>query len=195
MRSCSGADANHVLDQRGGDQHRAVVVHDNKIVGIDGDAAAADRLLPIDKGESGHRGRGGCARAPDVEAGLENARDVAHGPVGDEAGHAALLHPRAQDVAEDSGIGDAHRVGDHNAAGWRLLDRRSRRARRGPRSRSGEILARGNEAQGECASDYARLPGTNWARPSHPNPPQSMLEQNCRDCRCRHGFQRIDDVA
>ena len=54
MRSCSGATANHVLDERGWDQHRAVVVDDDKIVGIDAHSAAADRLLPIDKGEAGH---------------------------------------------------------------------------------------------------------------------------------------------
>src|SRR3984957_9732380 len=63
--------ASHVLDESGRDQHGAVVVNHNKIVGIDGDAAAADRLLPIDEGEAAHGGRGGCARAPEVEAGVE----------------------------------------------------------------------------------------------------------------------------
>ena len=41
----------------------------------------------------------------------------------------------------------------------------------------------------------ARLPGSNRSRSSHPDPAQSMLEQNGRDCRRRHGFQRIHDVA
>ena len=84
-------DPDYVLDERGRNQHRAIVVHDNDIVGIDGDAAAADRLLPIDEGETSHRGRRGCALAPDVKTGLENARHVAHDPVGDKGRYAALL--------------------------------------------------------------------------------------------------------
>ena len=68
IRSCSGAEANHVLDQNGWDHHRAVVVNHDKIVRIDGDAAAADGFLPIDEGESSDRGRSGGALAPDGKA-------------------------------------------------------------------------------------------------------------------------------
>src|SRR5277367_4951520 len=67
------SDAGHLIDERGRDEDRAVVVHDNHIVGIDAHAATADWLLPIDKGETGYGGRSGCARTPNGEAGLENA--------------------------------------------------------------------------------------------------------------------------
>ena len=62
MRSCSGARRTTSSTSAAGIRHCAVVVSDDKIVGIDSDAAAADRLLPIDEGEAGHRGRSGCAR-------------------------------------------------------------------------------------------------------------------------------------
>src|ERR1700734_2990010 len=82
------SDAGNIIHERGWDQHRAVVVHDNHIVGIDAHAATADRLLPIDKGKAGHRGGSRRARTPNGEAGLENACHVAHGPVRNKSSHA-----------------------------------------------------------------------------------------------------------
>src|ERR1700722_12101652 len=188
-------DANHRLAEGGWNQHRAVVVNDHKIVGIDAHAAAADGFLPIDEGETSDRGRGGCALTPDGEAGVEDARHVAHAPVGDKARHASLLYPRTEDIPEDAGVRDAHRVGHRDAAWRHVLNRRSRRARGGPGSRRSEVLTRRNEAQSERAPDNARLPGSNRSRSSHPDPAQSMLEQDGRNRRGRHGFQSVDDVA
>src|SRR6185437_16344220 len=41
----------HLLDQIGRDEHRAVAVGDDDIIGEDRDSATADRLLPADEGK------------------------------------------------------------------------------------------------------------------------------------------------
>src|SRR5690606_31339435 len=105
-----------LLDERLRDHDGTVVVRDDDVVRKDGDAAATDRLVPAAEGETGDGGRRGGALAPDVEAGREHAGDVAHHAVGDEPGDTALLHARAENVAEDAGIGRSHRVGDGDAA-------------------------------------------------------------------------------
>ena len=73
MRSCSGATRATSSTSAAGISYRAVVVHDNNIVGIDAHAATADRLLPIDKGKAGHRGGSRRARTPNGEADLDVA--------------------------------------------------------------------------------------------------------------------------
>src|SRR4029079_15927576 len=56
-------------------------------------------------------------------------------------------------------------------------------------------FARRNEPQREGAPDDAGLPGTNGPRSPYPHPAQAMLDEDRRDRRGRHGFQRVDDVA
>ena len=51
-------------DESWGMTHRTVLVGDDHVIGEDGDAAAADRLLPSNESQTRDRGRRGRARAP-----------------------------------------------------------------------------------------------------------------------------------
>ena len=143
------------IDQVLRDDHRAVVVGHDHVVGEDRDAAAGDRLLPADEGQPVDRCRRRRALAPDRQAGRDHAGLVAHHAVGDQRLDAALDHPHAQDVAEDAGRGHAHRVGDRDAALRHRLDGGAGRDRRGPACRRRQILAHRHEAQREGRPDDA----------------------------------------
>ena len=95
-----------------GDQHGPVVIGDDNVIGIDRHAAAADRLLPVDEGQAGDGGRCGDARAPDRKPRFHHTRNVAHHAIRDQRRDAASRHARAQDIAENTGVRDAHGI-DH----------------------------------------------------------------------------------
>ena len=156
---------------------------------------------------------GGAAvpRAQTGEAGGEHAVEVADDAVGDEGGDAAPGHAGAEDVAEDAGVDDAHGVDDGDGAFGHRLDRGAGRGRGGPGGGGGEVLAGGDEAQGEGGADDARLVGREREGAAQPDVAQAALEQDggeggggdAGECgrrrvesiRGRHGLLRGRDVS
>jgi hypothetical protein len=181
-----------VIEQRLRDQHRTVLIGDDDVVRKHRNPAAADRLAPADEGQPGDRGRRREAVAPDRKVGAEHALDVAHHAVGDQRGNPALDHARAENVAEDAGIGDTHGIDHGNAAGRHGLDRRAGRNRRRPRLGRGEILAGGHEAQRKGRADQPGLAGPKRLGAAHPDVSQALLEQNGGDGGGRHAGQGCD---
>jgi hypothetical protein len=104
MRSCSGASAKYRIEQFRWDQHRAVFVHDDDVVRVNGDAAAGDRLLPADKSKACNGRWRSDAVAPDIEAGAQHAFRIPYHAIRHQPGNALLDHARAEDVAEDACI-------------------------------------------------------------------------------------------
>ncbi len=62
------------LDQRLRDDHGSIVIRDDDIAGKNRTAAASDRLVPTNEGQSVDRRRRSNARTPERQAGFENAR-------------------------------------------------------------------------------------------------------------------------
>src|SRR3546814_8168275 len=92
------------------------------LVRSDGDAATAERLLPVNEGEPSDAGLGGDTVAEHRQAGTEHAGDVAHHAVGHQRGDILLLHAGAEDVAEDAGVFHAHGIDHGDAAVGHRLD-------------------------------------------------------------------------
>jgi hypothetical protein len=69
-----------LVDERGRNDDGAVVVGNDQVVGKHRDAAAADRFLPVDERQSGHRRRRGRAGAPHRQLRPENAVQIATTP-------------------------------------------------------------------------------------------------------------------
>ena len=99
MRSCSERLAQHMVEKRLRDQHRAIAVDNNDVIGHHGDTAATDRLLPADEGQARHRRRRRTACRPDRQPSSLHADQVAHDAVGHQRRDPSLDHARAQDVA------------------------------------------------------------------------------------------------
>ena len=184
-----------MLDQGSRDHHRPVLVGHNHVVREYGDPAAADRLLPAHEGQAGDRGRRRDPAAPDGQACSADAGEIAQRPIGDQRGHLSLTHSSTEDVAKDPGVSHPHGVDDRHAAGRHHLDRRPRRARRGPRCGSGQVFARGHEPQRECRPDHPPLPRRQRPRPTHPDVAQAMLEQDGGDRGGRDPGERVDGLV
>lgn len=70
------------VEQRRRDKYRAIGIDNDHIVGEYRHTATTHGLLPIDKRESRYRSRGGSALAPDRQAGVKHARQVARVEIG-----------------------------------------------------------------------------------------------------------------
>ena len=125
-----------------------------------------------------HRRRRGDALTPHREPGGPYAVAIAHHAVGHQPGDAALADPRAQNVAEDTGVGTAPRTRHRHASRRHRLDRGPRGGGRTPRLRGGQILTRRHEAQREGASHHARLAGLQRPRAAHPYVAQPFLSSS-----------------
>ena len=191
-RSCSTASVDHLFDQRGWNHDRAILIGDDHVVWKHRDAAAADRLLPVDERQSRNRRRRGDAGGPHRQPGRQYSGDIAHGAIADERGDTALRHARAENVAPEARIRDAVRIDDRDAAGRHVFDRRARRLRRAPRCRRSEILARRNEADRERAADDAMGAGREREGAADPDVAQALLQQDGGHGRRRHGRQYLD---
>ena len=110
------------VEERGWDDDGAIVIDDDDVIGEDCDATAGDGHLPAYEGESGDGGGGCGALAPDGQIGAEDAGEVADDAVGDESGDFADADTLAEDVTEDSGVGDAHSVDHRDASGGHAFD-------------------------------------------------------------------------
>jgi hypothetical protein len=53
---------------------------------------------------------------------MENAGEIADNAIANESGHLTNANAFAEDVAKDSGIGDAHGVDHSDASGRHALD-------------------------------------------------------------------------
>src|SRR5919109_38682 len=164
------------------DPPRPVVVADDDVAGKDRAAAAADRLLPADESQAIDRGRRRSPRAPDRQFGGKHAGLVAHDTVGHQRRHIALHHAHGQDVAEDAGRGNTHRIGHGNATFGHFFDGAASGDRLRPAFRGSEILAHGHEAQRESRTHEARAAGDERARPLHPAPPDALFQKHSGDC-------------
>lgn len=78
---------------------RKLLDDNDQVAGEDRYAATTDRLIPGNKCQTGNRGRSGCTRAPDRQAGAENAFQVTDDAIGNQSGDISLLHAGTQDVA------------------------------------------------------------------------------------------------
>jgi len=114
------------------------------------------------------------------EVGAKHAFDVAHHAVGNKRGDAAFHHARAQDVAEDAGIGDAHGV-DHGNAAFGIASI-AVRVEIGDDQDSG--VARSSRAGTKRSVTPARQPrlsGPQRFGAAHPDVSQTLLEQHGGD--------------
>src|ERR1700732_717535 len=127
-----GAFGQNEVEKRLWNHHGAVLIGDDDVVREDGDPATADRLAPADECQAGDRRWRGVAVTPYRQSGAEHAVEIAHNPVGHQRSDPTLDHPGAQDIAKNTGIGDAHRVDHGDAAVRHGFDRRSGRYRRRP---------------------------------------------------------------
>ncbi len=116
----------HLVEELLRDDDAAILIRHDNVVGEHRHAAAPDRLLPADEGEARDGGRSSDAAAPNGKLRPKHAGDIAHDAVGDEPRGSALSHPRAENVAEDAGVGDPHRVHYRDATLGHRLDRRAR---------------------------------------------------------------------
>src|SRR3546814_2926296 len=90
------------------------------------------------------------------DADFRHLRRVAHAAVGDDAGGAALLDPRRQDVAEHGDVREAAAVDHQHGTLRHGVDGDPRRiVPRAERRGRGEILAHRDEAHGEGLADHA----------------------------------------
>jgi hypothetical protein len=115
--------SNHVIKERGRDKHCAIPIDHDYVVWKYRNATAVDRFLPTDEGQAGHGWRRCCALTPDWKAGIQHARNIPDHTVCDKGCHSALVHPCAENVAEDSGIGDAQCAYYGNTATWHCFNR------------------------------------------------------------------------
>ena len=167
----------HLVEQVGGDQHRAVVVDDDDVARKDCHPTAAYRLLPGDESQAGHRGWCSHTAAPDRQGAAQHPGDIAHDAIGDQGGNATFAHPGAQDVAEDAGVGHAHRVHHGDATGRHVLDGGARRDRRRPGSRRGQVLTCRHKAQRESPPDQAWLTRAQGLGAAQPDIAQAFFQQ------------------
>src|SRR5690349_230860 len=163
--------------------HGAVLVGNNNVVGEDCHAAATDGLAPTHKCQAGDRRRGRVAVTPNGQTRAQNAFDVAHHAIGNERCNAALGHACAQNIAKNSRVGDAHGIHHRDTTFRHRFDRGSGRYRGRPRFRRCEIFARRHETQGEGLSDQPLLTWPQRSRTPHPNVPQPLFEKNRGDGR------------
>src|SRR5215471_17495039 len=165
------------------DYHRPVVVADDDVTRKDCAAAAADRLLPSDESQTvdGSRRSGTCG--PNRELGGKHARLVAHDPIGHQRRDIALHHAHGEDVAENAGRGDAHRIGHRDTTFRHFFDGAAGGHRLRPAFRSREVLTHRHETQGEGRAYDAPGTGKERLRPVHPAAADPFFQEHRGDSR------------
>src|ERR1019366_7622035 len=100
----------NTINQRLWNHDGAIIIHHDRVACEYGYTAAGNRLLPGHKGQSGHRWRSCSALAPYWQASADDAGYVAHNTIRDQAGNSAHPHALAENIAKNSGIGNAHGI-------------------------------------------------------------------------------------
>ena len=132
------------------------------------------------------------ALAPDRQPRREHAGEVAHDAVGDERGDAALHHARAEDVAEDAGVG------------WSPIASTTAIAPAGIASIAARVEIGDAHDAGVARSSRAGTKRSVKARPTrrsgcrvgerpraaHPDVAQPLLQQDRGECRGRDAGER-----
>src|SRR5262249_57991293 len=125
----------------------------------------------------------GNAAAPNRQAADQYAGAVADDAVGDERRDIALLHARAQDVAENAGARHAHGVGYHDGAFRHVLDGGAGGDRTAPALRRRDIFAHRDETQRKSSSDGAAAAWNQRLWTVHPAAADAPLQEHRPDRR------------
>src|SRR5580765_5659987 len=146
----------HRVGHRTRDAHHTLAVAHHDVARHDEHLGAADGHVLVHRHVAHHVGGRGGAERVDGKAELLHRRIVADAPVEDEAGRAAHLQARDEDVPRVRGAGHAAAIHHEDSAALDVLDGVALRiARVGQHLVARAILAGGREAYGDRLARHA----------------------------------------